>query len=127
MLIGNIPPIALTDWPTLAVSILAGLITFFGYGDVDKARRPALLFDAVGLSLFAVTGAQKAIAFDLSPITAAILGMLIGIGGGMARDVVLLREIPRVLRSDLYASLHSLVHPLSFSARPSISRTALAL
>ena len=32
----------------------------------------------------------------------ALLGMLTGIGGGMARDV-LLREIPMVLRAELYA------------------------
>jgi uncharacterized membrane protein YeiH len=38
----------------------------------------------------------------LSPAMAALLGMLTGIGGGVARDV-LLAEIPAVLRSDLYA------------------------
>src|SRR5699024_5034936 len=41
-------------------------------------------------------------AFGLDPVMAALLGMLTGIGGGMMRDV-LLREIPQVLRSDLYA------------------------
>ncbi len=61
-----------------------------------------LLFDAAGLGLFAVSGAQKALAFGLHPIMAALLGMLTGIGGGMARDV-LLAEIPTVLRADLYA------------------------
>lgn len=61
-----------------------------------------LLFDAVGLSFFAVAGAQKAIEFGLSPLMSALLGMLTGIGGGMTRDV-LLTEIPQVLRSDLYA------------------------
>jgi uncharacterized membrane protein YeiH len=34
---------------------------------------------------------------------AALLGMLTGIGGGMARDVML-AEIPTVLRSELYVS-----------------------
>jgi uncharacterized membrane protein YeiH len=33
---------------------------------------------------------------------AALLGMLTGVGGGVARDV-LLSEIPAVLRSDIYA------------------------
>jgi uncharacterized membrane protein YeiH len=33
---------------------------------------------------------------------AALLGMLTGVGGGVARDV-LLSEIPPVLRSDIYA------------------------
>jgi uncharacterized membrane protein YeiH len=61
-----------------------------------------LLFDAAGLGLFAVAGTQKALAFGLNPVMAALLGMLTGIGGGMTRDV-LLAEVPTVLRADLYA------------------------
>jgi len=102
VLIGAVPPAALTDGRYLVVSVLAGLITFFLYAGVDRLRAPVLLFDAVGLSFFAVAGAQKAIAFGLSPVMSALLGMLTGIGGGMTRDVFLM-EIPQVLRSDLYA------------------------
>jgi len=101
-LIGAIPPAALTDARYLLVSMVAGLTAFFWYAGIDKLRNPMLLFDAGGLSLFAVSGAQKAIEFGLNPVMAALLGMLTGIGGGMTRDV-LLREIPQVLRSDLYA------------------------
>jgi uncharacterized membrane protein YeiH len=61
-----------------------------------------LVFDGAGLALFAVSGAQKALVYELNPVMAALLGMLTGIGGGMARDV-LLAEIPTVLRTDLYA------------------------
>jgi uncharacterized membrane protein YeiH len=102
LLIGAVPPIALTDGRYLLVSVLAGLITFFLYAGVDRLRSPVLLFDAAGLSFFAVAGAQKAIEFGLSPVMSALLGMLTSIGGGMTRDV-LLAEIPQVLRSDLYA------------------------
>jgi len=102
LLIGAVPPAALSDARYLFASILAGLITFFLYAGVDRLRRPMLLFDAVGLSFFAVVGAQKAIEYGLSPLMSALLGMLTGIGGGMTRDV-LLSEVPQVLRSDLYA------------------------
>lgn len=102
VLIGAVPPAALTDGLYLLVSVLAGLITFFLYAGVKRLRSPVLMFDAVGLSFFAVAGAQKAIAFGLSPVMAALLGMLTGIGGGMTRDALLM-EIPQVLRSDLYA------------------------
>jgi uncharacterized membrane protein YeiH len=102
LLIGAAPPAALTDDRYLLVSVLAGLITFFLYAGVDRLRTPVLLFDAVGLSFFAVAGAQKATEFGLSPVMSALLGMLTGIGGGMVRDM-LLAEIPQVLRSDLYA------------------------
>lgn len=102
LLIGAVPPAALTDGRYLFVAVLAGLVTFFWYAGVDRLRNPVLLFDAAGLSLFAVSGAQKAIEFGLDPVMAALLGMVTGIGGGMTRDV-LLAEIPQVLRSDLYA------------------------
>ncbi|MDW6023071.1 trimeric intracellular cation channel family protein [Mesorhizobium sp. BAC0120] len=102
LLIGAVPPAALTDGRYLLVSVMAGLITFFSYAGVDRLRTPVLWFDAAGLSFFAVAGAQKAFEAGLSPVMAALLGMLTGIGGGITRDV-LLTEIPQVLRSDLYA------------------------
>lgn len=102
LLIGAVPPAAISDWRYLAVSLLAGVLTFWWYPIIDQWRSPVLVFDAAGLALFAVSGAQKALAFGLNPVMAALLGMLTGIGGGMARDV-LQAEIPTVLRADLYA------------------------
>lgn len=102
VLIGAVPPAALTDGRYLLVSLVAGFVTFFWYSGVDRLRSLMLLFDAVGLAFFAVAGTHKALGFGLGPVASALLGMLTGIGGGMMRDV-LLREIPQVLRSDLYA------------------------
>jgi uncharacterized membrane protein YeiH len=102
LLIGAVPPAALTDLRYLFVSLFAGLVTFVWTKDVDRLRSAVLLFDAAGLALFAVVGAQKALTFQLNPVTAAMLGMLTGIGGGMMRDI-LLAQIPTVLRADLYA------------------------
>jgi uncharacterized membrane protein YeiH len=102
MLIGATPPAALVDWRYLAVSLAAGMIAFFWFPLIEKLRNPVRTLDAMGLALFAVAGTEKALAFGLSPVMAALLGMLTGIGGGVARDV-LLAEIPSVLRSDLYA------------------------
>ncbi len=84
------------------MALLAGLITFYWPSAVDRLSTSVLVFDAAGLALFAVSGAQKALAFGLNPLMAALLGMLTGIGGGMARDV-LAAEIPNVLRADVYA------------------------
>jgi uncharacterized membrane protein YeiH len=65
-------------------------------------RDAVQIFDAGGLALFAVSGAEKALNFNLGPVTAVLLGMLTGIGGGMVRDV-LASEVPSVLRGDVYA------------------------
>lgn len=102
LLIGATPPAAISDWRYLAVALLAGLVTFWWYSGIDRWWSPVLLFDAAGLALFAVSGAQKALAYRLNPIMAMLLGALTGVGGGIMRDV-LLAEIPTVLRSDVYA------------------------
>lgn len=102
LLIGAIPPATLVDWRYLVIAVFAGILTFYWSPFIQKLQSPVQLFDAAGLALFAVTGAQKALLYDLDAPMAALLGMLTGIGGGMARDV-LLREIPIVLRAELYA------------------------
>lgn len=102
VLIGAVPPAAISDWRYLAASIFAGLITFWWAPLIERLQNPVRMFDAAGLALFAVAGAQKALAYGLNPLMAALLGMLTGIGGGMARDL-LLADIPLVLRADLYA------------------------
>ena len=102
VMIGAVPPAAISDWRYIAVSMLAGLVTFYWYGLINRLRSPVLVFDAAGLALFAVAGAGKALAFHAGPVAATLLGMLTGIGGGMARDL-LVSEIPTVLRTELYA------------------------
>src|SRR6478672_2077365 len=56
VLIGSMPPGAISDWRYLAVSVLAGLITFYCSSAVDRLSSPVLIFDAAGLALFAVSG-----------------------------------------------------------------------
>ena len=102
VLIGAVPPAAISDWRYLVVSLVAGLITFYLSPAIVRLWSPVLLFDAAGLALFAVAGTQKSLDYGLNPVMAMSLGMLTGIGGGMMRDV-LLAEIPAVLHSELYA------------------------
>jgi uncharacterized membrane protein YeiH len=97
LLIGAVPPAAIRDWRYLGVSLLAGLVLFFGFPHRERLRRLrnlVLMFDAAGLALFAVVGTQKALGYGLHPVMAALLGMLRGL---------LVAEIPNVLRSELYA------------------------
>jgi uncharacterized membrane protein YeiH len=105
LLIGAVPPAAISDWRYLAVPLLAGLVVFFWYPISERIRNlrnHVLIFDAAGLALFAVAGTQKALGYRLNPVMAALLGVLTGIGGGMLRDV-LVTQVPTVLRAELYA------------------------
>jgi uncharacterized membrane protein YeiH len=101
LLIGT-PPATFRDWRYLAAAAAAGVVCFFAGRALERAERSVMIFDALGLGLFAVTGATKALSFGLGPVQAIILGTITGVGGGMLRDV-LLRQVPTVLREGLYA------------------------
>jgi uncharacterized membrane protein YeiH len=102
VLIDSLPPATFADWRYLTVAAAGGLIAFaFGHR-LDRLTPPITVLDAAGLSLFAVTGASKALALGLGPAQAVILGVVTGVGGGTLRDV-LVGQVPSVLSSGLYA------------------------
>src|SRR5690606_35061123 len=68
-----------------------------------RLKQPVLFFDALGLALFAVTGAQKSLAFGHNAEVAILLGIITAVGGGVLRDV-LLNRIPVILEKEIYAS-----------------------
>jgi uncharacterized membrane protein YeiH len=103
VLIGATPPAALVDWPYLVVPVAAGLITFFLHPGIGRVERLVNIFDAAGLALFCVTGARKALEYGLPPLSAALVGTISGIGGGVIRDL-LSGRVPVVLRSEIYAT-----------------------
>jgi uncharacterized membrane protein YeiH len=103
VLIGDTPPASLEDWRYLLVPVACGLLAFWFHPALARMDRLVNVFDAFGLGLFCVAGALKAAEYGLSPLPAALLGMVTGIGGGLIRDV-LSGRVPRVLTSgELYA------------------------
>jgi uncharacterized membrane protein YeiH len=102
ILIDALPPATFSDWRYLAVAATGSLIAFGFSRRLDRVAGPILVLDAAGLSLFAVSGAIKALEFGVGAGQAVILGAVTGVGGGTVRDV-LIRRIPVVLRSELYA------------------------
>ena len=101
--IGAIPPAGLTNWHYLVAAIIAAGMTIGLYPFVQRLNHPVLLFDALGLSLFAVTGAQKALAYGHNAEVAVLLGITTAVGGGVLRDI-LLNRIPVILEKEIYAS-----------------------
>lgn len=98
----GIPPATFRDSRYLAAAAAAGVVSFIARPLLERANQTLTFFDAVGLGLFCVTGASAAVAHHLGPVQSVILGAITGVGGGMVRDL-LLRQIPHVLRTDLYA------------------------
>ena len=103
VLLGATPPAALQDWRYLVAPVVAGLLTFFLHPGIGRLERQVNIFDAAGLALFCVIGALKALDYDLSPLAAALIGTISGIGGGVIRDI-LSGRVPVVLRSEIYAT-----------------------
>ena len=101
--IGVIPPVGLSDWRYLAASLIASAVAILGYAPVRRLRQPVLFFDAIGLGLFSVAGAQKALSFGHSAEVAIVLGIVSAVGGGVMRDVLLSR-VPAILDREIYAS-----------------------
>jgi len=97
LLIGAVPPAALTDGWLLVVALAGAAVVFLAHGRVRLPRRPMLVFDALGLGLFCVEGTIKGLAFGLDPYAATIVGTLTGVGGGVVRDM-LSSEVPSVFR-----------------------------
>ena len=102
ILINALPPATFSSWPYLAVAAGGALIAFFLSRQLRRFTVTILLLDAAGLSLFCVTGATKSLDYGLGPGQAVILGAVTAVGGGTIRDV-LVRQVPTVLTSGLYA------------------------
>lgn len=102
VIIGYLPPATFRDWRYLVVAAAGALVAFTWGRKLDRLAFAIDVFDAMGLSLFAVTGASKALGAGLGPVQAVILGAVTAVGGGTLRDVMIGR-VPTVLSSGLYA------------------------
>ncbi|EGQ8605433.1 trimeric intracellular cation channel family protein [Vibrio parahaemolyticus] len=104
MALGATPVFWIADTTYLWVIFITCLLTMI------LVRRPKRLAwwvlpvcDAIGLAVFVGIGVEKALAYNASGMVAVIMGVITGCGGGIIRDV-LAREVPMVLRSEVYAT-----------------------
>lgn len=112
VLIGHFPPRMFTNYQFLLLAVACAVAVFL-LADVFKERyvksehgieRVNNVFDAIGLGVFAVSGARIGMeaGFMDNAFLVTFLGMTTAVGGGMIRDV-LLKEIPFVLNKRVYA------------------------
>lgn len=102
ILLGRTPPLAFMDITYIAVSCLGALLVILFYKTLDRLHHPLRIMDALGLGIFTVIGVNVTLASHGSWFAAAMLGIVTGTGGGMVRDV-LVKEVPMVLRREVYA------------------------
>lgn len=102
VLLDALPPATFLDWRYLALAAGGGLIAFILSRRLERLAMAITVLDAVGLSVFAVLGADKALSLGFGVVQALIVGTITAVGGGTIRDVMI-RRIPTVLSSELYA------------------------
>jgi uncharacterized membrane protein YeiH len=86
------PPLMLQDERYLYSVSLAALVCLVFGTYLSRFRLVFLLVDALGLGIYAVVGAQRALGFGLQPLPAAFVGLASAVGGGVLRDVLTRRE-----------------------------------
>lgn len=129
MALGATPVFWITDTNYLWVIFITCLVSMLAI------RRPRQMpwwilpvSDAIGLAVFVAIGVEKALRFGATPMVAVIMGVMTGCGGGVIRDV-LAREIPMVLRTEVYATaciLGGIVHTVALSANVDTAIATLA-
>lgn len=88
----------------LYVAIAAAVVTFYAAHLVKRIPTAIfLLADAMGLAVFTVIGANKALTLGAPYVVVVMMGIMTGVAGGLVRDVMC-AEIPLVLRKEIYAT-----------------------
>jgi uncharacterized membrane protein YeiH len=103
VLLGNQPPFAFRDERYLLICLMGGLLVFVGARRIAPWWDGVMTADALGLGVFAALGAAKGAQAGLGHVGVLMVAAMTATGGGVVRDV-LVREIPAVLRIDVYAT-----------------------
>ena len=98
LLLGNKEFFWVSHQELVWVIIVIGVLTpvFFRARHIEFTQRAIEWPDAIGLGLFATSGAQLALDKGLSPLVASLMAVITCVFGGIARDV-LVNEIPRAV------------------------------
>lgn len=102
VIIGVHPPVSFTHWPYWTTALGVSLAVFFLHPGLMRIRRFEIVFDAFGLGIFSAYGAAVAAESGLDPLTSVFVGVVVAIGGGVVRDV-LVNDVPGVLTREMYA------------------------
>lgn len=98
------PVAAIADPAYLMSAVFGGTIAFFLTFNGRWARRGLLSLDALAVGCWSAAGVQKALEADLGWMAAIMLGITTAVGGGMVRDLMLLK-VPTIFGGNtLYAT-----------------------
>lgn len=103
ILLDRHPIFWVTDSWCLIIIIASALLTVAYAQRWPPPVATLLVADALGLGLFALSGAQLAEAAQCPPLIVVLMGTMTGVFGGILRDVIT-AQIPLILRREIYAT-----------------------
>ncbi|NWG71428.1 MAG: trimeric intracellular cation channel family protein [Parvularculaceae bacterium] len=103
VLLGAFPVWWVKEPMAIGVCLAGALVATVGQPVIASRLKALIWADAVGLSVFAILGAQAALAAGASPVIAVFMAAVTATFGGVVRDV-LCNEVPLVLRQEIYAT-----------------------
>jgi uncharacterized membrane protein YeiH len=89
VLLGDLPPVALTNRAYLPTVAIAAAVTFYFSGWLSRLTALLVGLDAVTLGFFTVIGAQKAQLVGLPSASVVFVGTVTAVGGALIRDILL--------------------------------------
>lgn len=114
MLLGNLPATSLRDpWSLATVLVAVGIVLVVGR-HLAKAATVMSFLDGLALGLFAVTGTEYGLAFDLPYVSAILLGAISAVGGGMLVSV-LQGQTPEILLAGAPTALLAVTGSLTYA------------
>src|SRR5262245_30040445 len=101
------PPAAVRD-SRYVLAVLAATLLGVGVNQLGpRVQRVYLLFDAIGLGVYAVVGADRSLATGIGHLGAVLVGVTNAVGGGVIRDV-LTREEPLLFKPGQFYAMAAL-------------------
>lgn len=100
-------PLVMQDARYLWVVLAAVVVGTLTHRLAERFERLLAYVDALGIGVYGVVGANKAMIAGIAPVPALLVGMCNAVGGGLLRDV-LVREEPLVFKPGQLYSLAAL-------------------
>lgn len=99
----NSYPLVWVEDLNIMLAILAGILfSFFLQKQLRQLKKTLMLFDTLGIALFTIVGAEKALGLGVYPVIAAIMGMFSAVMGGVLRDTIS-NVTPVLMQRGVYA------------------------
>lgn len=101
LMIGQTPVFWTKDITYLVNASITAVGTFYLVRYHELPGTVLLVADAFALALFTIAGARKCLALEFHPVIAVVMGVVTGVAGGIARDL-LIGQLPLVFRREIY-------------------------